>query len=274
MEKPVPILEELSAVAREGGRLRQAEVPESTLLSEAERWNGRTGCFAEALSGPALTLIAEHKRRSPSKGVIREDWGVVETVAAYEWGGAAAVSVLTEETRFGGSLAHLQKARAVTELPIIRKDFITDPYQLLEAKAAGADAALLIVGALNDEALENLDSYARMIGLEVLVEVHDHSELERALRIGPAILGINNRDLRHPQLKTDTATTARLLADIPGGTIVVTESGFGVDGESRHALRSLYAAGVDAVLIGEALMRSSDPEEAVRFLLEEGSGIS
>ncbi len=274
MEKPVPILEELSAVARSGARLRQAEVPESALFPQAELWNRRTGCFAEALSGPALTLIAEHKRRSPSKGAIREDWGVVETVAAYEYGGAAAVSVLTEETRFGGSLEHLQSARAVTELPIIRKDFITDPYQLLEAKAAGADAALLIVGALNDEALEDLDSYARAIGLEVLVEVHDHAELERALRIEPAILGINNRDLRHPQLKTDTATTARLLAGIPEDTIVVTESGFGVDAGSRHALRELSAAGADAVLIGEALMRSPDPEEAVRFLLEGDSALS
>lgn len=267
----MPILDELSAAAYESSRARSGEISETELMHEIGRWKHREGCFSQALRGPELSVIAEHKRRSPSKGPIREDWGVVETVAAYEWGGAAAISVLTEETRFGGSLEHLRKAREVTNLPLIRKDFITDPYQLLEAKAAGADAALLIVGALENRNLERLHLIAGAVGLDVLVEVHDAEELGRAVEIRPTIIGVNNRDLRHPELRTDTGITATLLAEIPREITVVTESGFSVDEASRELLQRLHTRGVDGVLIGEALMRADNPEDAVAFFAgEEG----
>ncbi|MEX2209581.1 MAG: indole-3-glycerol phosphate synthase TrpC [Patescibacteria group bacterium] len=268
MEKPVPILEKLSASSREQAMVRKREVGESELFAKAERWRNREGSFADALGRPGLSVIAEHKRRSPSRGMIREDWGVVETIAAYEWGGARAISLLTEETRFGGSLDHLRKGREVTDLPLLRKDFITDHYQLLEAKAAGADAALLIVGALEDDELSRLSEYADSIGLDVLVEVHDAEELERAVAVRPKIIGVNNRNLRDPELTTDTGLTATLLGEVPDGTLVVTESGFQVDEASRALLSELRNAGVDGVLIGEHLMRAEDPEAAVRYFSE------
>ena len=266
MERPVPILERLSAQALERAMVRMRDTSESELFEKAELWKGRQGCFVEALQRPGLSVIAEHKRRSPSKGLIREDWGVVETATAYEWGGATAISVLTEESRFGGSLGHLEKAREVTTLPLLRKDFITDSYQLLEAKAAGADAALLIVGALETKKLHGLNSYADSIGLDILMEVHDLQELDRAIDVGPKAIGVNNRDLRHPELKTDIRVTASLLSHVPEDMTTVTESGFGVDSKSRQFLHELHAHGVDAVLVGEALMRSDDPEAAVRYL--------
>lgn len=271
MREPIPILDRLSAVSREHAEARERETSVYDLAEQAEQWRNRRGLFYEALTRPGLSVIAEHKRRSPSKGIIREDWGVVETITAYEQGGAAAISVLTEETRFGGSLEHLRTARETTDLPIIRKDFITTPYQLLEAKAAGADAALLIVGALSDGELRSLRWYADRFGLDTLIEVHDRDELERALAVEPDIIGINNRNLRHPELKTDLGTTVELLDEVPEGIRLVTESGFDLGPASRQRLRQFNAAGVDAVLIGEALMRSEHPAEAVRVLVEQGS---
>ena len=217
--------------------------------------------FAEALRRPGLSLIAEHKRRSPSAGVIRAEMSLEDVVGAYVRGGAAALSVLTEEANFGGSPDDLRRARAVTELPVLRKDFIVDPYQVDESVAIGADAILLIVAALGDEDLRELHAQALGRGLSVLVEVHDPRELERALACEASIVGVNNRDLR--TLEVDTAQTFQLLPEVPDGVITVAESGF----NAPEQLVALRDAGVDAVLIGEALMRAQDIEQATRTLL-------
>jgi indole-3-glycerol phosphate synthase len=252
-------LDELVAGALQDARRRQEEVPLETLRT---RLSDREGArpFNEALVRPGLSLIAEFKRRSPSAGELRSDVGVAETVRAYERGGAAALSILTEERRFGGSLHDLRAAREASELPILRKDFIVDPYQLYESAANGADAVLLIVGALEDDLLAELYAEARQLDLDCLVEVHDEAELERALAIDVDVLGINNRDLA--SFTVDVETTVRLLTDVPAGKTVVSESGY----ESREQLDELERIGVDAVLIGEALMRADDPEVAVRDL--------
>jgi indole-3-glycerol phosphate synthase len=185
---------------------------------------------------------------------------VARQVAAYERGGAAALSVLTDETHFGGSLADLRAARAASDLPIIRKDFIVDPYQLYEAAVNGADAVLLIVAALEDEELSSLYREARAIDLDCLVEVHDAEELERALEAGAEVIGINNRNL--DEQTVDVATTYELMPDVPAGKTVVSESGI----SSRRELEELDRVGVDAVLIGGALMAAADPEGMAREL--------
>jgi indole-3-glycerol phosphate synthase len=182
-------------------------------------------------------------------------------VTAYERGGAAALSILTEPFHFGGSLDDLRAARAVTHLPVLRKDFIVDPYQLYESAAAGADAILLIVAALDEKALAELHAEAARLDLDVLVEVHSESELETALEIVDAdVIGINNRDLA--DFSVDVQRTFELLADIPAGKTVVSESGF----HSRAQLDDLERVGVDGVLVGESLMRAPDPEAALRAL--------
>ena len=222
--------------------------------------DGELRDFAAALRAPGVSLIAEHKRRSPSAGAIREDLTLEDVVASYQRGGAAALSVLTESSNFGGSLDDLRRARAASSLPILRKDFIVDPYQLHESLAAGADAILLIVAALEDPNLSALHDLASELGLAALVEVHDEHELDRALAVGAALIGINNRDLT--TLEVDTRRTFELRARVPTGKVVVAESGF----SRRAELDELAAAGVDAVLIGEALMRSPRIEPAVREL--------
>ena len=216
--------------------------------------------FADALRRPGLSLIAEHKRSSPSAGMIREDLALEDVVGAYERGGASALSVLTEGPSFGGSLDDLRAARAASSLPILRKDFIVDGYQVHEARRAGADAILLIVAALGAEELVALHELAGEVGLAALVEVHDERELEAASGAGAELIGINNRDLT--TLAVDTRRTFELLEQVPEGATVVAESGFSTRGE----LDELEAAGVDAVLIGEALMRAADIEGAVRAL--------
>ena len=216
--------------------------------------------FRGALSRPGVSLIAEHKRRSPSAGAIRNGVALEDVVTAYERGGAAALSVLTEGPHFGGSLDDLRHARRTSPLPTLRKDFIVDPYQVHESFAVGADAILLIVAALADPLLAELHDLARELGLAALVEVHDEAELERALALGARLVGINNRDLT--TLEVDVDRTFQLRERIPAGTVVVAESGFG----AREQIERLAAAGVDAVLIGEALMRATDVEAAVRRL--------
>src|SRR3954447_25176104 len=252
-------LDELVAGAREDARRRQEEVPLETLRS---RLGGREGGrpFNEALVRPGLSLIAEFKRRSPSGGQISGDADVAGVLSAYERGGAAAISILTDERNFGGSLEDLRAGRAACGLPILRKDFIVDPYQLLEAAVAGADAVLLIAAALPGDELRRLREEAWALDLDCLVEVHDEEDLERALELDADALGINNRDLR--DLSIDLDLTARLMIDVPAGKTVVSESGY----SSRAQLDELERIGVDAVLIGEALMRSGDPERAVREL--------
>ena len=216
--------------------------------------------FADALRRPGLSLIAEHKRSSPSAGTIREDLRLEDVVGAYERGGAAALSVLTEGPSFGGMLEDIGAARAATGLPILRKDFIVDPYQLHEAATAGADAVLLIVAALDDEELVALEQLADELGLATLIEVHDQHELDRAAAAGAELIGINNRNLA--TLEVDTRRTFELLGRVPDGAVVVAESGF----RERSQLDELEDAGVDGVLIGEALMRSGEIEPAVRAL--------
>jgi indole-3-glycerol phosphate synthase len=214
----------------------------------------------EALNLPGIGVIAEFKRRSPSAGTLREDADLAEIARSYERGGAAALSVLTEGPNFDGSLEDLLIARAACALPLLRKDFIVDPYQLYEALLAGADAVLLIVAALAPSELQALRELAHGLGLEVLVEVHDATELHVALDAGADLIGINNRDLR--DFSVDVERTFALLADIPAGVIVVSESGIG----EPEQLARLHQAGVAAVLVGESLMRAPNPEETLRAL--------
>jgi indole-3-glycerol phosphate synthase len=253
-------LERIVARTREELERRRQATPASELEPLARERRHELRPFAAALSRPGLSVIAEHKRRSPSAGVIREGVAIDAVVEAYERGGAAALSVLTEGPSFGGSLADLQSARDASALPLLRKDFVVDPYQVTESLAAGADAILLIVAALTDAELSMLYDAARATGLAVLVEVHDEYELVRAVTVGAEIIGINNRDLT--TLAVDTGRTFELLARVPAGATVVAESGF----RTRAELDELERAGVDAVLVGEALMRSPEIEPACRAL--------
>lgn len=252
-------LDAIVQATRDEVERRKRERPLADLEREADRRpEGRP--FHEALARPSTSLIAEHKRRSPSAGEIREGASVTEIVRAYERGGAAALSILTEERHFGGSLADLTEARAASELPILRKDFTVDPYQLVEARAVGADAVLLVVGSLESDALASLYQEARALDLDALVEVHDGNELETALEIDADLIGINNRDLQ--DFSVDIAKTFELLADVPAGKTVVSESGI----VHREQVEELERVGVDAVLVGETLMRAADPEAACREL--------
>jgi indole-3-glycerol phosphate synthase len=255
-------LDELVAGAREDAHRRQQDVP---LESLRERLGSRDGArpFNEALVRPGLSLIAEFKRRSPSAGELRPDAGVAETVRAYERGGAAALSILTEERQFGGSLHDLRAAREASDLPILRKDFIVDRYQLYESAANGADAVLLIIAVLDDPSLAALYAEARDLDLDCLAEVHNEVELERALSIDADAIGINNRNL--DDFSVEVETTVKLLTDVPAGKAVVSESGYA----HREQLDELERIGVDAVLIGESLMRTEDPEVLVRELTRD-----
>lgn len=254
------MLDQLIAGARQGVAARKREFPQADLESGlSSRTEDRP--FNEALVRPGLSLIAEFKRRSPSAGQIAaEGADVAAQVRAYERGGAAALSVLTDEPHFGGSLDDLRAARGACGMPIIRKDFIVDPYQLYEACVNGADAVLLIVAALGDEELRALYEEARSIDLDCLVEVHDGDELERALEVDATVIGINNRDL--DEQRVDIQTTYELMPDVPAGKTVVAESGI----TGREELMELDRVGVDAVLIGGALMLAADPEAKTREL--------
>lgn len=220
--------------------------------------------FSEALVAEGVSLIAEMKRASPSRGAIRPDASVEQIVTAYERAGARACSILTEHRHFGGSLDDLVAARAAVDIPLLRKDFIVDPYQLLEARVAGADAALLIVAALGVERLQELMAAAGDLGLDTLVETHDENEVEIAVEAGAEVIGVNNRNLH--TLEVDLSTTFTLLADVPAGTVVVAESGI----TSHDDIRQLQDAGVDAVLVGEALMDAQDTSQAVDTLMSGG----
>ncbi len=253
------VLNRIVDTTRQDVERRRRDVPLSEL--EAQLATPREDRpFSEALTGPGVSVIAEHKRRSPSAGEIRAGSTVQEIVCAYERGGAAALSVLTEEQHFGGSLDDLREARRVSSLPILRKDFIVDPYQVYETAAAGADALLLIVAALEFDDLARLYAEARAIDLDVLVEVHDEEELDRALEVDADVIGINNRDLT--DFTVDLNRTFDLLTDVPAGKIVVSESGLW----SSEQLAELERVGIDAVLVGELLMRADDPEVALREL--------
>ncbi len=251
------------------GATRRAETPVENLRAGAAARPAPVS-LQKALAGPRVAVIAEIKRASPSRGTFPLAVDPPEVAAAYLAGGAAALSVLTDEPFFRGSLADLRAAAAVAHgrpeaAPVLRKDFMLDPYQVHEAYAFGADAILLIVAALDDAALVALRDEAAALGMDALVEVHDEAELERALAIGATLVGVNNRDLR--TFEVDLATTERLANRIPAGVILVAESGvFG------HAdVQRLGRAGAAAVLVGEGLIVQPDRAAAVRSLLGEAS---
>ena len=253
------VLDDIVAGVREDLSRRQSEVPESELrarLLDLPPARDPLPAFRRAGS----SVIAEVKRRSPSKGDLAGIPDPAALAAAYERGGAAAVSVLTEERRFGGSLDDLRAVRAAVAIPVLRKDFVVEPYQLLEARAAGADLVLLIVAALPGDLLVHLHDLARELGLTVLVEVHDEPETERAVELGATLVGVNARNLK--TLEVDRATFAKLAPLLPADVVSVAESGIsGPDDVRRHV-----AEGADVVLVGEALVRDGDPEGAVRAM--------
>jgi indole-3-glycerol phosphate synthase len=216
--------------------------------------------FSEALIDEGISLIAEMKRASPSRGPIRPGASVAEIVTAYQDAGARAVSVLTESAHFGGSLDDLAEARAACDLPLLRKDFVIDPYQVLEARAAGADAVLLIVAILEPALLRDLAAAAKGLGLAALVECHTRAELEVALAAGSALVGINNRDLTTFETRIDT--TVALMPHVPPGPIVVSESGFFTGADVRRVVD----AGAHAILVGEGLVRAHDVPAKIREL--------
>jgi len=252
-------LDELVDGARRTVRTRSRAVPLEELRARLEA-RAEDRPFKEALVRPGRSLIAEFKRRSPSAGEIRPGAEVSDLVPAYERGGAAALSILTEDGGFGGSLEDLVAARAASGLPILRKDFVIDTYQLAEAAVYGADAVLLIVAVLEPEELARLYDEAQSLDLDTVVEVHSEDDLELALELDVDVIGINNRNLR--DFRVDVETTTRLITDVPAGKTVVAESGY----STRAQVEELDRIGVDAVLIGEALMRAEDPEQAVRDL--------
>ncbi|NNU17727.1 indole-3-glycerol phosphate synthase TrpC [Parvularcula sp. ZS-1/3] len=238
----------------------------STVEERARGYTPRGFAAAlEAKAAAGVGIIAEVKRASPSKGLIREDFRPAELAASLERGGAACLSVLTDRPSFQGHIDFLTQARSATTIPLLRKDFMVDPYQVPEARAAGGDAILLILAALDDGLARELRDEAKRWDLDVLAEVHDEEELERAMRLEPELLGVNNRDLR--TFETDIQTTPRLAAKA-GGTAIVSESG--VDG--ADAMRTLSAAGIRRFLIGEHLMRASDPGVALEELVKAVDG--
>jgi len=248
-------------------RLGEAKrlLPADELIEKAaNRPARRPLAFGEALSRADRTnVIAEMKRRSPSKGIIRQEFDPPSIAKSYERAGAAAISILAEEDFFGGSLDHLRAARAVVDVPLLRKDFIFDEYQLYESVDAGADGVLLIVAMLEDRLLARLISVAADVGLDALVEVHTADEMRRAARVGARILGVNNRDLA--TVNVDLETSIRLSAIAPDGAVLVSESGI----SSPADIRRLKAAGFRAFLIGEHFMRAVDPGLVLGVLIEE-----
>jgi indole-3-glycerol phosphate synthase len=253
------ILDQIVAEVRQ----RLAERKQQTPLEDLERLTGKYGAirdFEGALKGEGVEIIAEVKRASPSKGWLCPDLDVTLMVQRYVQGGAAAISVLTEPGYFKGSLDDLETARQSADLPVLRKDFIFDPYQVYEARASGADAVLLIASILSLSELAALIELARMLGMVSLVEVHNKPEVEKALDAKVDLIGINNRNLA--DFSVDLGTTLKLRPLIPSPITVVSESGI----KSYTDIATLQAAGVDAVLVGETLVSSPDPEARLREL--------
>ena len=256
------ILDELVAGKREALVERMAAVPPSSIEQQAR--NRPTAiALGPALRGPNIGLIAEIKKASPAAGLLEATFHPVDRAQNYVSGGAAAISILTEERRFLGDLEHLRAVRVALDglggrrPPLLRKDFLFDPYQVYEARAAGADAILLIVAILAQSTLESLLGLAGELGLSVIVEVHNEQELEKALSAGAQIIGINNRDLR--TFATSLEVTERLRPEIPDDRSVISESGV----QTTADIERLAGAGVDAILVGEALMRSGDVRRSV-----------
>jgi indole-3-glycerol phosphate synthase len=262
-DSPADLLATIVAATRHSVGAREAREPIAALAERAAVMPSRRGRFYEALAGTTrLNVIAECKRRSPSKGVLRPEYDPVAIAKAYEDAGAAAISVLTEPAFFDGSLEHLIAVRAAVEVPILRKDFIVSEYQLLEAKAAGADAILLIVAALRPVELKVLHDHARRHGLDALVEVHDARELAIAIDVGARIIGVNNRNLR--TLEVDVHASEALIAQMPDRVVAISESGL----KTAEDLTRLRALGYRAFLIGERFMSAADPGEQLKALVE------
>ncbi|MBX3604942.1 MAG: indole-3-glycerol phosphate synthase TrpC [Piscinibacter sp.] len=257
------ILEKIVAVKREEIAAARVRRDAASLRREAESLGGVrdfVGSLRARMGAGRAGVIAEVKKASPSKGVLREHFVPAEIARSYERGGAACLSVLTDERFFQGSAAYLQQARAACALPVLRKDFMVDAYQVWEARAMGADCILLIAACLDDAQMADLEAQAHELGLAVLVEVHDGAELDRALRLATPLVGINNRNLRSFEVSLDT--TLGLLPRVPSDRLLVTESGI----LAAADVRRMREAGVHAFLVGEAFMRAADPGEALASL--------
>ncbi|MFT5692180.1 MAG: indole-3-glycerol phosphate synthase [Oceanicoccus sp.] len=250
-------------------RKREEIIERSALLSINDlhvRIRAQSACrgFVQSISNKIAAgqsgVIAEAKRASPSKGIIREIFEPAAIAKSYEQGGAACLSVLTDKDFFQGSEDYLVTARAACSLPVIRKDFIIDPYQIVEARSIGADCVLLIVSCLEDQQMADLNFAAKELGMDVLIEVHDQHELERSLPLGNKLVGINNRNLN--TFETTLNTTFELLSNVPSDRIVVTESAI----HSRADVEAMREHGVNAFLVGEAFMRADDPGEKLKSL--------
>jgi indole-3-glycerol phosphate synthase len=255
----VTVLERILEVKRAEVAAARKAVPESALRARIEK-AGTPRDFVGALKAKDPAVVAEIKKASPSRGVLREHYDPAAIAASYERGGAACLSVLTDREFFQGSAEHLREARDACALPVLRKDFVIDPYQVLESRALGADCILLIAACLARESMTGLEAAAEALGMAVLVEVHDARELDAALALRTPLIGINNRDLR--TFETRLETTLGLLGRMPQGRIVVTESGI----LSPADVVRMRKAGVRAFLVGEAFMRAPDPGSELRRL--------
>ncbi len=254
------ILQRIVAVKHEELAVAKAARSLASWRAEAEARRdvrGFEGALRAKIAAGQAAVIAEVKKASPSKGVLREHFVPAEIAASYESGGAAALSVLTDERFFQGCTAYLQQARAACALPVLRKDFMVDEYQVVEARALGADCILLIAACLGDAQMADLEACAHGLGMAVLVEVHDGAELDRALRLKTMLLGINNRNLK--TFEVTLGTTIGLLPRVPTDRLLVTESGI----LSRADVQRMRAAEVHAFLVGEAFMRAADPGAAL-----------
>jgi indole-3-glycerol phosphate synthase len=260
----VGALDEIIAGVREDLAVRQKQAPLDRLKERCQHIDPALNPMP-ALSGPGVAVIAEVKRSSPSKGTLAEIADPAALATEYEAGGAAAISVLTEERRFAGSLDDLVRVRCAVSVPVLRKDFVVTAYQLFEARAAGADLVLLIVAALSDPELVSLVERAKSIGLTPLVEVHDEQETARALDAGARVIGVNARNLR--TLEVDRTTFARLAPLIPEDVVRVAESGV----RGPHDLIAYANCGADAVLVGESLVTGKNPRDAVADLVAAGA---
>ncbi|MBV9604143.1 MAG: indole-3-glycerol phosphate synthase TrpC [Solirubrobacterales bacterium] len=258
------VLDDIVAGVREDLAEREQAMPLEAVKELAARQSAPRDATA-ALSGDAVSVIAEVKRSSPSAGELASIGDPAALAQAYESGGAAMISVLTEKRRFNGSLADLETVRAAVSIPVLRKDFVVTPYQVWEARAHGADAVLLIVAALEQEVLVSLRERIESLGMTALVEVHDEPEVERALAAEAHVIGINNRNLK--TLEVDRETFVNLAPLIPSSVVRIAESGI----RGPHDLLAVAASGADAVLVGEGLVRADEPRQAVADLVAAGA---
>lgn len=262
------ILEQIASYKRDDVRTRKSRESQAAVEARARGLSaprGFKGALERRHEPGKLALIAEIKRASPSKGLIRVDFHPADHASAYEKGGAACLSVLTDGPSFQGADAHLGEARNATSLPVLRKEFLVDPWQVAESRALGADAVLVILALAVDSLASDLISEARRFDMDVLVETHDRAEVRRAVRLGADLIGVNNRDLR--TFVTDLEVTEKLAEEIPSSVLLVTESGILTSSDATR----LERAGAKAMLVGEGLMRAADVEAATRALLDGGS---